>query len=130
MRMQPTNIDVEVAAGVRLRVRAWRAKGAPVSVPYLLVHGLSSNARLWDGVAVRLHDAHLGVECGRLTFARLVLDERARDRCHLPGGLVEPAVKDNRARSARSNCGTFIRGCSWKGLRQRGTAAARQTHRY
>jgi pimeloyl-ACP methyl ester carboxylesterase len=54
VRMQPTNIDVEVAAGVRLSVRAWPAEGAPVSVPYLLVHGLSSNARLWDGVAVRL----------------------------------------------------------------------------
>ncbi len=52
--MQPTNVDVEVAAGVRLSVRAWRAEGAPAKVAYLLVHGLSSNARLWDGVAVRL----------------------------------------------------------------------------
>jgi pimeloyl-ACP methyl ester carboxylesterase len=39
---------VEVADGVRLHVRGWAGSSQP---PYLLVHGLSSNARLWDGVA-------------------------------------------------------------------------------
>ena len=43
---------------------------------------------------------------------------------------VEAAVKDNRARSARGNRGTFLRRRSLKVLRQRGAAAARQTHRY
>jgi pimeloyl-ACP methyl ester carboxylesterase len=52
--MQPTSIDIEVAAGVRLSVRVWRAAGESATIPYLLVHGLSSNARLWDGVAARL----------------------------------------------------------------------------
>jgi len=42
------SIDVDVADGVRLRVRHWPGTAAP---PYLLVHGLSSNARLWDAVA-------------------------------------------------------------------------------
>lgn len=44
-------ISVTVADGVALRVRH-RAGSAPP--PFLLVHGLSSNARLWDGVADRL----------------------------------------------------------------------------
>lgn len=43
-------LRVQVAPGVRLRVRHTDGT-AP---PYLLVHGLSSNARLWDGVAVAL----------------------------------------------------------------------------
>jgi pimeloyl-ACP methyl ester carboxylesterase len=29
-------------------------EGGPGAVPFLLVHGLASNARMWDGVAVRL----------------------------------------------------------------------------
>jgi pimeloyl-ACP methyl ester carboxylesterase len=43
---------IEVAAGaVRLRARSWTGGGAR---PVLLVHGLASNARLWDEVAARL----------------------------------------------------------------------------
>jgi pimeloyl-ACP methyl ester carboxylesterase len=48
--LTPTRSRVEVAPGVGLRVRAWPAAGRP----FLLVHGLASNARLWDGVAARL----------------------------------------------------------------------------
>jgi pimeloyl-ACP methyl ester carboxylesterase len=62
------SVDVDVAAGVRLRVRHWRpgirsggaARGLEAETlarPYLLVHGLSSNARLWDGVAARISGA-------------------------------------------------------------------------
>jgi pimeloyl-ACP methyl ester carboxylesterase len=51
--MEPTEELVAVADGVRLNVRRW--VGAPDrEPPFLLVHGLSSNARLWDGVARRL----------------------------------------------------------------------------
>jgi pimeloyl-ACP methyl ester carboxylesterase len=39
---------VEVSPGTSLSTRYWPSDG---DVPYLLVHGLSSNARLWDGVA-------------------------------------------------------------------------------
>jgi pimeloyl-ACP methyl ester carboxylesterase len=47
---QPEVITVD-AGPVALRARSWPAgSGRPV----LLVHGLSSNARLWDGVAARL----------------------------------------------------------------------------
>jgi pimeloyl-ACP methyl ester carboxylesterase len=45
------SIDVDVAPGVKLRVRHWPGKADDTGPPFLLVHGLSSNARLWDGVA-------------------------------------------------------------------------------
>jgi pimeloyl-ACP methyl ester carboxylesterase len=52
-RLTPLDTRVEVAPGVRLGVRAWTA-GRPADPPYLLVHGLASNARVWDGVGERL----------------------------------------------------------------------------
>jgi pimeloyl-ACP methyl ester carboxylesterase len=54
--MEAADVMVRVADGVRLHVRRW--PGESGRVPFLLVHGLSSNARLWDGVAVRLAAAH------------------------------------------------------------------------
>jgi pimeloyl-ACP methyl ester carboxylesterase len=44
-------ISVPVASGVTLRVRHRAGVASP---PFVLVHGLSSNARLWDEVADRL----------------------------------------------------------------------------
>jgi pimeloyl-ACP methyl ester carboxylesterase len=43
-------IDRLVDVGIRLHVREWKGDG----VPFLLVHGLSSNCRTWDQVAERL----------------------------------------------------------------------------
>jgi len=54
--MQPVDTVVPVAEGVRLHVRAWGEESA-ASSPFILVHGLSSNARLWDEVAVPLAEA-------------------------------------------------------------------------
>jgi len=49
---------VAVAPGVELAVDCWEAAG-PVSgaASFLLVHGLASNARMWDGVAAALAEA-------------------------------------------------------------------------
>lgn len=44
------NEDVEATGGVHLHLRRWDGAGHP----FLLVHGLASNARLWDGVAEAL----------------------------------------------------------------------------
>ncbi len=44
---------VDVAEGVALDVDVWAGGGR---VPVLLVHGLASNRRTWDGVARRLHE--------------------------------------------------------------------------
>src|SRR5919108_4708537 len=43
--------------GVGLHARDWGGDGTPV----VLLHGLASNARIWDGVAQRLADAGLRV---------------------------------------------------------------------
>ena len=51
--MQVRDRQVEVGGaggGLRLRVREWPGDGPPV----VLVHGLASNARIWDAVAPRL----------------------------------------------------------------------------
>ena len=47
--------DVTLPGGPRLAVR--RARGDQSRRPFLLVHGLASNARLWDGVATALADS-------------------------------------------------------------------------
>jgi pimeloyl-ACP methyl ester carboxylesterase len=53
--MDAARLMVRVADGVRLHVRRW--PGSSDRVPFLLVHGLSSNARLWDRVGVHLAEA-------------------------------------------------------------------------
>ncbi|GAA5178399.1 alpha/beta fold hydrolase [Rugosimonospora acidiphila] len=45
--VEPTDERFTVAPGVGLHLRRWPGQRRP----FLLVHGLSSNARLWDGVA-------------------------------------------------------------------------------
>jgi pimeloyl-ACP methyl ester carboxylesterase len=51
----PTLLRVPVADGVALGLRRTDpVVAADGAVPFLLVHGLSSNARLWDGVAAHL----------------------------------------------------------------------------
>ena len=59
--------------GVSLHARDWGGDGAPV----VLLHGLASNARIWDGVAQRLADAGLRVAA---------LDQRGH------GGSEQPAA--------------------------------------
>lgn len=56
---QPQVSSIAVAPDVSLRLRRWAPSGAPRG-RFLLVHGLASNARLWDGVGRAL--AGLGHE--------------------------------------------------------------------
>lgn len=53
LRPMPVDGDVQLPGGPRLAVRRWPGELRP----FLLVHGLASNARLWDGVARRLSAA-------------------------------------------------------------------------
>jgi pimeloyl-ACP methyl ester carboxylesterase len=46
---------IPVAEGVSLHAVVWQSGSA--APPFLLVHGLSSNCRTWEGVAGLLHDA-------------------------------------------------------------------------
>jgi pimeloyl-ACP methyl ester carboxylesterase len=65
--------------GVRLNVHVWNAaddhRGSVPPTPFLLVHGLASNARLWDGVADRL------AELGHSVAA---VDQRGHGRSEKP----------------------------------------------
>ncbi len=61
-RIEPTDERVKVAGDVEVRVLRWAPAGdsndgSPSAAPFLLVHGLASNARLWDGVGRRLAEA-------------------------------------------------------------------------
>lgn len=53
MPVHAVDLRVPVTTGVHLRVRHWPGRHRP----FLLVHGLASNARLWDEVATRLAEA-------------------------------------------------------------------------
>ena len=46
---------VPIGEGIALEVHRWR--GRTDRTPFLLVHGLASNLRMWDGVAERLAEA-------------------------------------------------------------------------
>ena len=73
---------VLVAEGVELAVDTW----APADIagpPFLLVHGLASNARMWDGVATRL------VTHGHRV---LTVDLRGHGRSSKPDGPYDVAT--------------------------------------
>jgi pimeloyl-ACP methyl ester carboxylesterase len=69
----PREGRVPVAPDVALHVE--RHEGDPAAVPFVLVHGLASNLRLWDAVAERLHAR------GHTVIA---LDQRGHGRSDAP----------------------------------------------
>jgi pimeloyl-ACP methyl ester carboxylesterase len=83
----PTPIErrVEVAAGVHLHVEV--RTGNRAAAPFVLVHGLASNARLWDGVAEYLNG---------LNHTVVTIDQRGHGRSDAPeaGYDLETAVAD------------------------------------
>jgi non-heme chloroperoxidase len=85
---KPIEQRVAVAPGVELHAEA-RA-GDRATAPFVLVHGLASNARLWDGVADHLHAAGHTV---------VVIDQRGHGRSDAPdlGYDLDTAVADLRA---------------------------------
>ena len=78
---------VSVAEGVALHVRRWHGGSRR---PMVLVHGLASNARLWDGVAHHLHAAGHPV---------VAIDQRGHGRSAKPddGYSMADVVADLRA---------------------------------
>ncbi len=84
---------VEVADGTRLHVLAWdpvapRAGEEPRAAPFLLVHGLASNALLWTGVAAELAAAgHPVVAVDQRAHGRSDPSDRL-DLATLTGDLV------------------------------------------
>jgi len=81
----PTEMRVPVAPDVSLHVE--RRDGDPAAMPFVLVHGLASNLRLWDGVAEALHAQ------GHTVIA---LDQRGHGRADAPESRydMDTAVAD------------------------------------
>jgi pimeloyl-ACP methyl ester carboxylesterase len=76
---------ITVAPGVALHAEVRR--GDRDAAPFVLVHGLASNARLWDGVAEHLHAARHTV---------VAIDQRGHGRSDAPeaGYELDTAVTD------------------------------------
>jgi pimeloyl-ACP methyl ester carboxylesterase len=82
---------IAVAEGVELAADAWAPSptGATATPPFVLVHGLASNARMWDGVAARLVAAGHPV---------VTVDLRGHGRSSKPDGPNDvPTVADDLA---------------------------------
>jgi pimeloyl-ACP methyl ester carboxylesterase len=78
-----------VADGVELAADMWTTAATGTLPPFLLVHGLASNARLWDGVAARL------VTSGHPV---VTVDLRGHGRSSKPDGPYDvPTVADDLA---------------------------------
>jgi len=77
----PVERRIAVAPGVALHVEERR--GDPSAAPFVLVHGLASNARLWDGVAEQLH---------ALGHTVIAIDQRGHGRSDAPDAGYELAT--------------------------------------
>jgi pimeloyl-ACP methyl ester carboxylesterase len=105
---------IEVADGVSLAADLWPAApgadpGPGGPVPFVLVHGLASNARMWDGVAVRV--------AGR-GHPVVTVDLRGHGRSSKPDGPYDvPTVADDVAAlvTALDLPRPVIAGQSWGG---------------
>lgn len=51
MTLHPASSSVALRDGVNLRIVTWSTVSESPGAPLLLIHGLASNARLWDGAA-------------------------------------------------------------------------------
>jgi pimeloyl-ACP methyl ester carboxylesterase len=106
---RPIAVDerVPVAAGVSLHVRRWL--GDPTGRPFLLVHGLSSNAHLWDEVATQVAAAGHNVTA---------IDLRSHGTSDAPeAGYDTATAADDVAAVATSLgvSGAVVAGQSWGG---------------
>ena len=72
-RFEPEDVGVGIRPGLVLNVRRFGVENG--GVPFLLVHGLASNARMWDGVAAAL--AALG-------HRAVAVDQRGHGRSDTP----------------------------------------------
>ena len=84
----PAGLRIEVAPDVLLHVE--RRDGDPGAAPFLLIHGLASNLRLWDGVAEHLQARGHSV---------IALDQRGHGRSDAPeqGYDMDTVVADVQA---------------------------------
>lgn len=97
---------VPVAPGVELHTLRWDGAG---KVPFILVHGLASNARLWDGVAAELAGAGHPV---------LAVDQRGHGRSSKPDAGYDMTTVTDDLREVVTASGfdrPVVVGQSWGG---------------
>jgi pimeloyl-ACP methyl ester carboxylesterase len=100
------DVLVHVRPGLRLAVRRWDGDTAPT---FVLVHGLASNARLWDGVAPHLQAAGHAV---------VAFDQRGHGRSDAPGDGYDLATVTEDLRLLLDDLGIarpVLVGQSWGG---------------
>jgi pimeloyl-ACP methyl ester carboxylesterase len=100
---------VTVADAVRLHVRRWMPATPRRGADFLLVHGLSSNARLWDEVAAQLAQA------GNSAIA---IDLRSHGESDAPGDGYDTGTAANdvaAVAAALGVTGAIVAGQSWGG---------------
>ncbi|HYO42880.1 MAG TPA: alpha/beta hydrolase [Candidatus Limnocylindrales bacterium] len=105
-------LRIPVADGIELAADTWAPRpgtAGPNAAPFVLVHGLASNARTWDGVAARLTArGHTAV----------TVDLRGHGRSSKPEGPYDvPVVADDVARliEAIGLDRPIVAGQSWGG---------------
>lgn len=104
--MDVVELSVSIAPDIRLNVRRWAGPGRQ---SFLLVHGLSSNARLWDEVAEEL------VEAGHSAYA-VDLRGHGRSDCPADGHDTATAAADLAAvTTALQLDPVIVAGQSWGG---------------
>lgn len=99
---EPRDDLVVTRDGIRLAVRRWGQEPS-----FLLVHGLASNARLWDGVAAGLAEAGHG---------SIAVDQRGHGRSDKPGGGFDFATLSDDLHAVVGDAGPLVAvGQSWGG---------------
>lgn len=113
--MEPAAVvdrQIAVTGEVALHVRGWGLDGA--GVPVLLVHGLASNARLWDGVASGLTTmGHPVVAVDQRGHGRSDKPDDGYDFATLTADLV--AVLDELGWTPDADRRPLVAGQSWGG---------------
>jgi pimeloyl-ACP methyl ester carboxylesterase len=106
--LEPRHQHHELSSGVSMHAVHWEP-AEPTLPPCLLVHGLASNARLWDGVARRL--AALGHRV-------VAIDQRGHGHSSKPDGPFDMASVADDLRLLITELGwqrPLIAGQSWGG---------------
>jgi pimeloyl-ACP methyl ester carboxylesterase len=105
----PRTLQIAISSGITLHAYEWANESEETGRPMLLVHGLASNARLWDGVARELSARGHRV---------VAVDLRGHGRSTKPSGGYDFATITDDVRAVVDYMGgekPVVAGQSWGG---------------
>ena len=112
--MTPTELRFATRDAVSLRALHWRGDGPITGIPMVLIHGLASNCRLWDGAA--RHLAGLGHDVIALDLRGHGLSDKPDDGYSVASVARDVVdVIDTLARDDASWQRPLVAGQSWGG---------------